>query len=522
MKLQEKVLGRRSHRSLFVLDFPQRIRLLKSSVTPFSHLNGSTLDAEARSEYGGSIKLWLIQIKEVAELIEYVLNEQVLKVSQRIRQRGFISFLGKAGRLIVMLNSRRNIASNMQNIKALLNDIKERDHREKGYYGRSITIEWHQSHFVSPLLEECSAGFNSAGIIALKLLIAEGFVQGQTGQTLEEIAETYLNELIHRNIVQAFQGFYELEKFYRVHELMYEIARQKADEFRICQVWDDNLSCGRKGRRISIYNNVECVGNHRRLPDELGNLFHLKHLSLKNTKLRRLPKSLAKLLNLQSLDLRNTMLTELPTEINMLQNLRHLLASGYDKYISWASTREVRIKEGIGCLENLQTLVTVEAHLIGIGLIRDLEILGKLRKLGISRLTAEGQLQQLQDWFLSLQNLRMLFLSFSRLSIDPLYCLCPLPNLASLWLYRAYEGEQLHFEEGGFPQLKLLVLRELHGLKVVEIEEGALPYLEELRIGSSPLLKEVPSGVQHLSHLKVLANYDMPSECVQNATRWRL
>ena len=42
-----------------------------------------------------------------------------------------------------------------------------------------------------------------------------------------------------------------------------------------------------------------------------------------------------------------------------------------------------------------------------------------------------------------------------------------------------------------------------------------MPHLEELRIGSSPLLNEVPS-IQHLRNLKVLANYDMPREFVHS------
>ncbi|PON86707.1 NB-ARC domain, LRR domain containing protein [Trema orientale] len=438
-----------------------------------------------------------------------------------------------------------------------------------------------------------------------KLWIAEGFVQKKRGKTLEMVAEEYLNELITRNLVQASQGFYDLEKFCRVHSLVHEIAVQKADELSFCRIWD-----GKKSRltgkicRLSVCNHD--VANYSdtnedsqicsvflsnigaldksfmvtlfekckfltlldfenvpldHIPYELGNLFHLKYLSFKNTKVKKLPKSVGKLHNLQTLDLRNTLLTELPFEINKLQNLRHLLASGYKNKISSDSTQGVRIYKGIGNLENLQTLMTVDAHLTGISLIKDVQKLRQMRRLGISRLTAEvssavctyinnmshleslslhsaedneilnlhtisspllflqrlvlkGQLQKLPDCFSRLQNLSILCLSFSRLSIDHLDYLSRLRNLVSLWLYRAYDGEQLHFVEGGFPKLKLLVLRELLGLKVVEIGKGSLPHLEELRIGSSPLLNEVPSGIQHLTNLKVVANYDMPSEYV--------
>ena len=44
------------------------------------------------------------------------------------------------------------------------------------------------------------------------------------------------------------------------------------------------------------------------------------------------------------------------------------------------------------------------------------------------------------------------------------------------------------------------------------IDEGAMPLLEQLDIGPSPQLKEVPSGIHHLQSLKVLKFYDMPIE----------
>jgi disease resistance protein RPM1 len=42
------------------------------------------------------------------------------------------------------------------------------------------------------------------------------------------------------------------------------------------------------------------------LPQEVGNLFHLKHLSLRRTKVKILPKSVGRLLNLQTLNVMET------------------------------------------------------------------------------------------------------------------------------------------------------------------------------------------------------------------------
>ena len=88
-----------------------------------------------------------------------------------------------------------------------------------------------------------------------KLWVAEGFVQEKTGKTLEVIAEEYLNELICRNLVRACQVFEGLENFCQVHSSMYDIARQKAEEFSFCRIWDDmNSSFRGKSHRLAVYN----------------------------------------------------------------------------------------------------------------------------------------------------------------------------------------------------------------------------------------------------------------------------
>ena len=97
---------------------------------------------------------------------------------------------------------------------------------------------------------------------------------------------------------------------------------------------------------------------------------------------------------------------------------------------------------------------------------------------------------------------------------DPLKVLQALPNLMSLRLYDGYRGEQLHIEGGGFQKLKDLMLRNLKGLNMLIIDEGALPFLEKLEIGPSPLLKEVPSGIHHLKSLKKLKFWEMQTEFI--------
>lgn len=135
---------------------------------------------------------------------------------------------------------------------------------------------------------------------------------------------------------------------------MHEIIQLKAGELGFCQILNSkDLGCRRKILRLSIYNNrkdvldtIEDRGVHSifffnieklpksfvvclfkkfkllkvldfsyvpldHLPKEVGNLFHLKSLKLRNTPVKMLPKSIGKLQNLQTLDLRGTLVNKL-------------------------------------------------------------------------------------------------------------------------------------------------------------------------------------------------------------------
>ena len=124
-----------------------------------------------------------------------------------------------------------------------------------------------------------------------------------------------------------------------------------------------------------------------------------------------------------------------------------------------------------------------------------------------------GRLEKLPDWIPKLQHLAKLIIFWSRLNEDSLEVIQNLPSLWELRIsHQAYNGEQLHFKVGGFPKLRELILSCLNAVHSLLIDEEALPLLEDLFIGLSPLLKEVPSGIQHLRNLKVLRIVGLPKE----------
>ncbi|KAL5546732.1 hypothetical protein UlMin_006419 [Ulmus minor] len=408
-----------------------------------------------------------------------------------------------------------------------------------------------------------------------RLWIAEGFIHSRGDRTLEEVAKEYLNELIQRNLV-AFELRIVNGNLCKVHDLMHDVILSRADDVCFFRAWDENKSRFKgTGPRLRISGNIENILKNLTksfvvslfkkfkllqvldfqrapldiLPKEVGNLFQLKHLSLRSTTVQSLPKSIRNLHKLQSLDIRETLIRELPMEINVLRNLTHLLAYK-DNQRRFGFPDGVRMHEGFGNLEDLQTLTLFEAHPGRIGVVKELEKLRKLRWLGVSKLTSEtwrgvwasirnmdhlqrlalfakdenevldlqyisspprflrdlilkGQVQNLPDMIPQFQNLRRLNLDLSRLIDEPFICLKGLPNLETLQLcYNAYVGEELHFENGGFEKLKELQLFNLDCLKHIEIDEGALPALEKLFLNKCSLVKEVPS-VKHLTKLKL-------------------
>ncbi|KAG9448695.1 hypothetical protein H6P81_008660 [Aristolochia fimbriata] len=445
----------------------------------------------------------------------------------------------------------------------------------------------------------------------IRLWIAEGFVEERRGMTMEEVADTYLKELICRNMLQlAKVNYFGRVKACRVHDIIRDLALSMCEKENFCLVCDgkENMEDRRRPRRLSIQScrnllpgrtmsvsrlrsffafvpdisgatslhatlskfrllrvlDLQGVPIHT-LPNELLELFNLRYLSLKGTKVKEIPKSLSSLHNLQTLDLRDTHIERLPSGINKLLKLRHLLVFRYLPKefcfpFHFSHITGLPASRGIGKLNNLQTLTCIRANEEVIQEIRNLSQLRRFsiinvrasdgRSLSTSirnmrqllylivmaneeneplnlealyppppflqKLVLGGQLDRLPQWFTLLSNLSFLSLHGSNLKEDPLPLLGRLPNLTRLLLQKPYAGKHMLFKADWFPKLKTLSLWELARVNQVEVEEGAMPNIQQLWMGFSQEIKMLPQGIEYLTTLKQLYLEEMPDELVQN------
>ena len=76
-----------------------------------------------------------------------------------------------------------------------------------------------------------------------RLWIAEGFVKEKKGLTLEDVAQDYLNQLIHRSLVQVNEkDFIGRIRRCRVHDIMHEVILSRSGELSFNLVSMTNYS----------------------------------------------------------------------------------------------------------------------------------------------------------------------------------------------------------------------------------------------------------------------------------------
>ncbi|XP_020081694.1 disease resistance protein RPM1-like [Ananas comosus] len=420
--------------------------------------------------------------------------------------------------------------------------------------------------YCSSFPENCQIG----SFRLIQLWVAEGFIEERAERTMEEVAEDYLNELVHRCLLQVvkrneFGGVCAC----RMHDIIRVLALSESKELSFCMVYEHSQKKlqSSKARRLSIICNIT---NYRpedeshlrsvlvfknsmsydllksvlrsskflrvlelqgapieKLPSEICNLFNLHYLSLRATKIKELPRSIGKLRNLQMLDTYGSEIEKLPKGITELQKLRHL-------YLPDNMDKSIKAPVGIRRLKDLQSLANISATE---EIVRNVKALIELREFGIigvrthhcadlwnsitkmnhlSKLCVESEdgeeLQQLGTLRLPppIQELWLLG-KLDKTSVPELaMSFGSLTNLTRLTLSRAKLDEDTFPYLQALPALMLLELYKAYDGMMLHFQATSFPKLKELEIAHSPKLSQVEIERGAMASLNELRLYGCP------------
>ncbi|KAH7674258.1 CPI-17 protein [Dioscorea alata] len=358
----------------------------------------------------------------------------------------------------------------------------------------------------------------------IRLWIAEGFIQPRDQETMEEVAEDYLEELVHCSMIQVVERHYHGGiKICQIHELLHDLSIFLAQGMNFIHIPNnnDNENISHKPRRLALLDDkstsyiaqlqssdftsrlrtitsrdmekrvskmekffhnmkllrVICLQGTgiKSLPDAIGKLIHLRYLGLRYTDLTELPSSIGKLTNLQTLDIKNSVrMIELPSQVwKMQRNLRHLEGTGFS----------IKGLPSTDSLPNIQTLSNVKA---GTWLQNGLQKMMSLSKLGVHHVT-DTYKEALLDCLGKLDNLKKLAWKAEEDSTIPSLILSTSQhknNLQVLYLRGRLEGlpdgicmpvslTKLTLESTRLQEDPLVMLGKLDNLQVLRLRNNA-------------------------------------------------
>ncbi|XP_015162082.1 probable disease resistance protein RF45 isoform X2 [Solanum tuberosum] len=292
------------------------------------------------------------------------------------------------------------------------------------------------------------------------------------------------------------------------------------------------------------------------LPENLGDLFHLRYLGLRWTFLDALPSSVGDLPYLETLDVKHTNINNLPTSMWKSKKLRHLnlshirldmpkhsdtdslptlltlwgLSVDDDSPVKNGLDRLCNLREaGITfCLKNCDHLLNWISKLTSIQSLRlrSINDVGHPSHFGdeplslsslsnLSHLNLLGVLPNLPEYMP--QGLKVVTLSLSKLTEDPMPILGKLEHLNVLRLLSdSYMGKEMVCPQEGFKELRVLKIWKLKNLEKWNVEEAAMEKLKEINIRCCNKLMSIPERLWKKPSLRELIITNMPEEFKQS------
>ena len=291
------------------------------------------------------------------------------------------------------------------------------------------------------------------------------------------------------------------------------------------------------GYKVSCHNNhvtnLTMYAKHLiSLPESIGQLEMLSHLSLESSQLTSLPESFGRLQQLSHLDLTSNQLTSLPESFGQLQQLSYLLLSSNNltslpdsfsdlqqlSHLHMNFNKLTSVPESIGRLQQLSELHLDHNQLTSLPeTVGHLQTLQKLR-VASNQLTAlfdtfghlsqlgtldlrSNQLSALPESFGQLQQLSHLILASNQLSAFP----DSFGQLQQLSFVDLTANDLISLPES-IGQLRQLSILHLTSNRLASLPEsfGQLQGLEELHLNFNQLTS-LPNCLHHLQQLKKLS-----------------
>nr|AAS93958.1 disease resistance protein RPP13 variant [Arabidopsis thaliana]AAS93959.1 disease resistance protein RPP13 variant [Arabidopsis thaliana] len=375
----------------------------------------------------------------------------------------------------------------------------------------------------------------------IRLLVAEGFIQGDEEMMMEDVARYYIEELIDRSLLEAVRRERGKVMSCRIHDLLRDVAIKKSKELNFVNVYNDHVAhhSSTTCRREVVHHQVKRYSSEKRKNKRMrsllyfgelefrvgldvetlkllrvldvgrlrfplkinGDLIHLRYLGIDGYSFSDRAAIISKLRFLQTLEAYSEYPIEETIDLRKLTSLRHVIGKFAGELL-------------IGDAANLQTLRFISSDswnklkpelLIN---LRDLEIyedyeerrvsvswasLTKLRslrvlKLDCLRLESEEAVRSTDVISPSLESVTLEGITFEE---DPMPFLQKMPRLEDLILEGCqYSGGKMSVSEQGFGRLRKLQIF-MFSLDELQIEEEAMPNLIELKITSKEVIKKL-------------------------------
>ncbi|XP_060186317.1 putative disease resistance RPP13-like protein 3 [Lycium barbarum] len=274
----------------------------------------------------------------------------------------------------------------------------------------------------------------------MRLWMAEGFIPNGE-ERMEDVAESFVNELIRRSLVQVAGTYWEKVARCRIHDLLRDLAVKKALEVNFFDIYDPRKHTisplclrhavhGQAQRYLSLdlsnlklrsvmffdkldiinfrngfqHIHVLCLENSSAVPDgigslhhssavpdAIGSLYHLKLLRLRG--IRVLPSSIGNLKNLQTLDVQDYgNPCQLPPETANLVNLRHLEVPYSEPLQHINKLTSLQVLRGVGCDQ------WRDVNPVDLVNVRELSMYGIKKSYSLNNISSLQNLSTLQLW----------------------------------------------------------------------------------------------------------------------------